>query len=111
MNDGKYKLAIVDRFTRKEIPTAEENLHQTNGRLALTKITNGETIPDDEPIFILRARDRNAVLLLQAYWWFCFYDGCNDYQMSMLAQRMIEFEQWAEKNPSKMKQPGITRGA
>jgi hypothetical protein len=85
MNDGKYRLGLV-------------------------KKSNGEAIPDDEPVFILRARDHNAVAALLLYKDVCIEDGCNDYQMDGVNLAIKLFGDFANQHPDKMKQPGITRG-
>lgn len=79
-------------------------------RLGLVKISNGEAVPEDEPVFILRARDRNAVDLLAVYRELCAQDKCNDYQMTGIEGAIARFMDFAERHPEKMKQPGITRG-
>jgi len=70
----------------------------------------GVPIPIDEPLFLLRARDRNALALIERYREVCTDDGCTDYQLSGIDNRIVAFREFAKKHPDRMKQPGITRG-
>lgn len=61
----------------------------------------GEPIPDDEPVFILRARDRHAARALQAY-----ADLCHDAEHVMIVQRRIrDFLDFDAMHPDRMKEP------
>jgi hypothetical protein len=77
----------------------------------IIKISNGEPIPEDEPIFILRARDRLALALLEHYRSLSEMDGCNEYHMKALDRSIFRFERFREDHPERMKQPSLTRGA
>lgn len=74
------------------------------------KTSNGEPIPEDEPIFILRARDNLAIELLRSYDTLSRIAGCNDFHLNMLFQTREKFSTFARENPEKMKQPSITKG-
>jgi hypothetical protein len=76
----------------------------------IIKTASGETVPDSEPLFLLRGRDRLVVPLLHHYRYLCVLDGCNDYQLDKLDEQIRSFISWSESNQGKMKQPGITRG-
>ena len=76
----------------------------------IVKTSNGDPIPEDEPLFLIRARDYLALPLLHEYRRMCIQDGCTDYQIKGNDEMILAFEKWAEKNRAKMKQPGITRG-
>jgi hypothetical protein len=71
---------------------------------------SGEAIPDDEPVFFLRARDRLALPLLHAYEELCIEDDCTDEHMKMLSDTILEFDLFALQHPERMKQPGVTLG-
>lgn len=71
---------------------------------------NGQEIPEDEPVFLLRGRDRLALLTLLKYKGLCAGDGCTDYQMDGIEEALNSFTQFAIKYPERMKQPGVTRG-
>ena len=71
----------------------------------LVNRASGETIPDDEPVFILRARDRHALKAVQ------FYAGMVEVEHHWRAtQETVEaFQRFADEHPDRMKEPGITR--
>lgn len=75
------------------------------------KTSSSEVVPRNEPLFLFRARDYLAVPLLEHYRKMCELDGCTDYQLRLLDEQIADFKRFAENNPNKMKQPGITRGA
>lgn len=76
----------------------------------VVKISNGEVIPPDEPLFLLRARDRLALPLLHIYEQLSEVDGCNEYHFLKLGEAIQEFEKFALDYPGRMKQPSVTRG-
>lgn len=76
----------------------------------IVKTTNGEVLPHDEPLFLIRARDYLALPLLEHYAKISGADSCTDYHMSGVARAIAEFREFRDKHPEKMKQPGITRG-
>lgn len=76
----------------------------------IVKRSNGEVIPLDEPLFLLRARDRLALRLLEEYKRLSREDGCNDYHFEHLDKDIEAFRRFREEHPERMKQPSITRG-
>jgi len=76
----------------------------------IIKTSNGDPIPHDEPLLILRARDRLAIPILKIYQQLAIVDGCNDWFMGELAKTLKQFEDFAKLHPERMKQPGVTRG-
>jgi hypothetical protein len=76
----------------------------------IIKTSNGEAIPHDEPLLILRARDRLALPILRMYRELSIVDGCNDWFLGELLKTIADFEDFAAKYPERMKQPGVTRG-
>jgi hypothetical protein len=65
-------------------------------------------IPDDEPVFVLRAKDKLAVRTLYKYEILAMSRGGSDIPQEFLdnvTQVIDKFEEWAEKNPDKMKLP------
>jgi len=76
----------------------------------IIKVSNGQPIPDDEPVFILRGRDRLAIETLLYYRSAAIGDGCTDYLLDSVSNMIKEFEKFAAEQPNKMKQPGVTRG-
>lgn len=78
--------------------------------IVIAKKSNGEPIPEDEPVFILRGRDHLALRLLDFYRNLCYADNCTDYHMDLLNKTIRDFINFGQNNPDKMKQPGITKG-
>jgi hypothetical protein len=76
----------------------------------IIKTANGEAIPEDEPVFLIRARDRLAIAALLHYRDISQQDGCNDYHFSHLDKDIQAFREFRDKHPERMKQPSITRG-
>jgi hypothetical protein len=79
-------------------------------RVGLIKRSNGDPIPEDEPIFILRARDYLALPLLAHYIKLSQVDDCTEHHLQGLNETYRSFDQWQHQNFDKLKQPGITRG-
>jgi hypothetical protein len=76
----------------------------------IIKTPNGEILLEDEPLFLLRARDNLALDGLREYRQTCIEAGCIDYQLEGIDERILAFEKFAIDHPERMKQPGITRG-
>ncbi len=67
---------------------------------------SGEPIPDDEPIFVLRAKDRLAVRTLIAY-----FSAIDEPERARaVAARLEDFKRFAREHPERMKDPD-TRAA
>lgn len=79
-----------------------------NGKLS--KRQNLQPIPDDEPVFILRARDRLALKVLRYFDMLCREDGATEWQLEANKKTLGYFDDFRRANPELMKQPGITRG-
>jgi len=71
---------------------------------------SGEPIPDDEPIFFFRARDKHALEVLRYYKVVCRDDGCTDWHLGMLRDAIQDFERFKNDHPDRMKQPGVSMG-
>jgi hypothetical protein len=84
------------------------HIEPSTGRII--KTSNGEAVPDDEPLFLLRARDWLALPLLKRYREFSVVDHCNEFQMAGIAAAIGEFERFAREHTDRMNQPGITTG-
>jgi hypothetical protein len=66
----------------------------------------GEAIPDDEPVFIFRAKDIRAVGILKRY-----QQGCTDpAHREAISQRIADFEEFARTQYGRMKEPDTTPG-
>lgn len=71
----------------------------------IVNTVTGEAIPDDEPLFILRGRDRLAILALREYWSLCERDHCLKSHIQGVEERIDAFLQFSMKQ-FRMKQPG-----
>jgi hypothetical protein len=76
----------------------------------IVKASSGEIVPEDEPLVLMRGRDHLMVATLNHYRRLCQLDGCNDYQLRLVDELIAKFTAYAS-DPSRMKQPGVTRGA
>jgi hypothetical protein len=68
------------------------------------KIVNratGKPIPDDEPIFIFRAKDQISLVALVAYSNMC----SDDLHRKVILGRLQDFIAWQEANLDKVKEP------
>jgi hypothetical protein len=60
-----------------------------------------ESIPDDEPIFILRAKDKNAALTIAYYKKLCIDETHRD----TVNRRLHDFVEFAHNHPERMREP------
>lgn len=67
---------------------------------------SGEYIPHEEPVFILRARDKHAIQTLQFY-----ADMVKDeHHQSVVAARIAHFTNYQMNYPERMKEPDTDKG-
>jgi hypothetical protein len=91
--DPKYGMAVID------------------GKLRVVKNSTAQPIPEDEPLCLFRARDNIALVgALIPYRTECGEEGCTDFQMRGIQNRIDAFYVFRKDHPERMKQPGITRG-
>jgi hypothetical protein len=76
----------------------------------IVKLSNGEILPHDEPLFLVRARDTLAVPLLNYYEMLSQRDGCIPWHMETLEQAYASFLEFKTHYPERMKQPSVTHG-
>lgn len=74
----------------------------------IIKTSNGEAIPEDEPCFLIRARDYLALPLLRHYRELCVDDGCTEFQIAGNDAAIAEFERFSMEHRERLKQPGMT---
>lgn len=98
--DG-HEYTVMRRVSNKFATTTEGHI---------IKLSNGEILPADEPLFLMRARDRLAVKFLNNYIEISSEDGCNDFHFDLMNKSVNDFMEFRKLNPDKMKQPSITRG-
>src|ERR1035438_7968460 len=89
------------------MPRKIDGKFSTDGELIFNTVS-GETIPDDEPLFLLRARDWYALAAINAYQ-NATYEDCNDLHKAGIQQVREKFCQFQAAHPERMKQPGITK--
>jgi hypothetical protein len=83
------------------LPTKQEPKYTTTQHGRLCNRSTGKPIPDDEPVFVLRAKDANAAKTLQAY-----IDLCqNPDHRAVAKSRLLDFMAFALKHPDLMKEP------
>lgn len=83
----------------------QEPKYDVNADGRLFNRETGNVIPDDEPVFILRARDIHAVYALQCYIDVCQIDG----HKSVVRKRIGEVADFAINHPDRMREPGRNR--
>lgn len=80
---------------------AQEPKYTTDQEGRIINRATGQAIPDDEPVFIFRARDIHAVKALHAY-----LDACNDPAHIMaISARIVHFQEFQAAHPDRMKEP------
>ncbi len=70
----------------------------------------GVAVPEDEPLILFRARDRLALATLQYYRDLAVADGCTQFHLDGIDNRIGAFGNFAREHPELMKQPGVTQG-
>ena len=71
---------------------------------------SGDFIPDDEPIFILRARDTTAVATLLHY--YMGHRACqNEQHADAVLGRLLDFQRFQREHPDLMKYPDTSPAA
>lgn len=76
----------------------------------IVKVSNGEILPLDEPLFLMRARDWLAIKALEHYRQLSLADGCTPYHFMKLDAEIEKFKRFSVEHPERMKQPSITQG-
>lgn len=76
----------------------------------IVKTSNGQPVPTEEPLFLLRARDNLAIPLLEHYRRVCVADNCDELFLTELDATIEKFRQYRVQYYDRMKQPGVTRG-
>lgn len=85
--------------------TSKYTTASTSGRITVR--ATGKPIPDDEPVFILRASDTHACDVLEHYLQFCECEG-----HAMAIEKVSEqFAAWQIANPGRVKEPDTSASA
>lgn len=74
----------------------------------LIKTSNGQFVPEDEPLFILRGRDMIASIAIIEYRDECEACGVPQDRIIQLEQVIQKFQEYARTHPIKL--PGVTHG-
>lgn len=69
---------------------------------------NGE-IPDDELVFVLRARDANSCPAISAYFELCKRNGSPQRHLDMIEQTYTAFADWQEAHSDRVRTPDSER--
>lgn len=84
--------------------TQEPKYDAVNGKLV--NRSTGIAIPDDEPVFVFRAKDVHAREALEAY--ACVLKP--GLHRDVICQRIADFAKFAYDNPDRMKEPDSDAG-
>ena len=76
------------------------------GAMLVNRFT-GEVIPHDEPVFVLRAKDRHALRTLLYY----ASEVEQHEHRSAVTDRAADFARFAAEHPERMKEPDTARGS
>ena len=79
----------------------------TDGTRVYNKIS-GVDVPEDEPLFLLRARDVHAIWGLWGYVRACHDGGAPLDHVAAVEHAIALFQEFRRNYPEKLKQPGIT---
>lgn len=80
-------------------PAQEPKYKIQNGKIV--NRASGEAIPDDEPIFIMRARDRHAAGAIWAY----AERVANKEHREVVRDRVRDFDEFTAEHPERMHEP------
>ena len=70
-----------------------------NGQIVNRK--TGKPVPEDEPVFLLRASDQNALQVMAYYNSLCHNTG----HKLALAESVYAFQEFAKNHPERVKEP------
>lgn len=86
------------------------DMFHVDDQLRLVKTSNGEVVPEDEPLFVLRGRDSIAVDAIFLYLLRCKHRGVPKDRLDALKGVLREFLKYKMSHPEALKLPGITHG-
>lgn len=81
--------------------------YATDG-IKIVNLVSREEIPQDEPLFLLRARDNLAIPVIAHYRELCS-TATNELHQAGINQILQKFHAFASEHPERMKEPGKTR--
>ena len=120
-----FKAFVHDRLTAAGVPTHPDGPHSRQGcrigdRLDLvlgadppvgtdgkygTIYCTGKQFHPGEPVFLIRATDRNAHNTLTYYAQVCAKDRCSPEHVDAVVDHAVRIYQWQKANPTLVKQP------
>lgn len=100
------QLAILAALDNDDKRSLGDRFHIEHGEVV--KTSTGETVPRDEPVFLIRARDHLAIAALTSYMTLARSDGCTDELLVSLHSIREQFIFFARNHKDRMKQPGVT---
>lgn len=86
-DEGRLRKAAWPYYKRQESQTDEE-------------------IPEDEPLFLFRARDALAMTTLIEYQHLCYDAGCAPAHVQGITDAIDDFARFKRDHPERMKEPG-----
>jgi hypothetical protein len=98
--DELADLACPPVETRDGLPLSQESKYTVAGGRLVNRAT-GVAIPDDEPVFVLRAKDRNAAMALDAYMHLCVIPEHRE----AVRSRVEDFLHYARLHMTNLKEP------
>lgn len=97
---GSTALQAPVREVQEGMPVSQEPKYGIRDNRLFNR-ASGEVIPEDEPVFIFRARDTHAVNILAGY----AREVLNAEHASAVWGRVDDFKRFWDANPDRMKQP------
>lgn len=85
--------------------TKQEPKYDVNGEGRIVNRVSGEVIPDDEPVMIFRARDKNAAPMIAYYAKLC----SDPEHKAIVKERLHHFVDFIHEHPDRMKEPDTAR--
>ena len=77
----------------------------------IVKVKDGAPLPEDEPLVLFRAQDRQALPMLYLYRQLCASACCSQEHIAGIGTLIWAFERFKECHPARMKQPGRPRSS
>lgn len=86
------------------------DMYHISDTLQLVKTSNGQAVPEDEPLFVLRGRDVIAHLMIANYICLCSAHHVPEDRIEQLYGVLRDFITYHAKQPEAIKMPGVTHG-
>ncbi len=83
----------------------QEPKYKVNENGQIVNRVSGEAIPDDEPVMIFRARDKNAAPMIAYYAKLCV----DPEHKAVVKERLHDFVDFIHDHPDRMKEPDTAR--